>query len=144
MSLILSPLCLHHLLHPTLLLSLDPGGTREQAVLGSIVVSISACHAEDPGLIPGRGALFFLLCIHCFCALFPRNNYFSLMKSHHSLFCLHSDQFILGILKVMFPSLSSLHSSSSSSPCQRVVEPEEVLPSKHQPITLGKQTQDPR
>ena len=24
-------------------------------VLGSIVVSISACHAEDPGSIPGRG-----------------------------------------------------------------------------------------
>ena len=23
---------------------------------GSIVVSISACHAEDPGSIPGRGA----------------------------------------------------------------------------------------
>ena len=29
-------------------------------VLGSIVVSISACHAEDPGSIPGRGVpLFF-------------------------------------------------------------------------------------
>ena len=27
-------------------------------ILGSIVVSISACHAEDPGSIPGRGALF--------------------------------------------------------------------------------------
>ena len=27
-------------------------------VLGSIVVSISACHAEDPGSIPGRGASF--------------------------------------------------------------------------------------
>ena len=25
--------------------------------LGSIVVSISACHAEDPGSIPGRGNL---------------------------------------------------------------------------------------
>ena len=24
-------------------------------ILGSIVVSISACHAEDPGSIPGRG-----------------------------------------------------------------------------------------
>ena len=24
-------------------------------VRGSIVVSISACHAEDPGSIPGRG-----------------------------------------------------------------------------------------
>ena len=31
----------------------------QQAVLGSIVVSISACHAEDPGSIPGRGASFF-------------------------------------------------------------------------------------
>ena len=34
-------------------------------VLGSIVVSISACHAEDPGSIPGRGVqiffFFFLL-----------------------------------------------------------------------------------
>ena len=29
------------------------------AVLGSIVVSISACHAEDPGSIPGRGGLIF-------------------------------------------------------------------------------------
>ena len=28
-------------------------------VLGSIVVSISACHAEDPGSIPGRGVQFF-------------------------------------------------------------------------------------
>ena len=31
------------------------GRSREQ-VRGSIVVSISACHAEDPGSIPGRGA----------------------------------------------------------------------------------------
>ena len=30
-----------------------------QAVLGSIVVSISACHAEDPGSIPGRGVSFY-------------------------------------------------------------------------------------
>ena len=28
-------------------------------VLGSIVVSISACHAEDPGSIPGRGVQYF-------------------------------------------------------------------------------------
>ena len=28
--------------------------------LGSIVVSISACHAEDPGSIPGRGVPFFI------------------------------------------------------------------------------------
>ena len=28
------------------------------AILGSIVVSISACHAEDPGSIPGRGGFF--------------------------------------------------------------------------------------
>ena len=27
--------------------------------LDSIVVSIPACHAGDPGSIPGRGALFF-------------------------------------------------------------------------------------
>ena len=27
-------------------------------ILGSIEVSISACHAEDPGSIPGRGTLF--------------------------------------------------------------------------------------
>ena len=35
---------------------------RWQSVLGSIVVSISACHAEDPGSIPGRGghSFFFL------------------------------------------------------------------------------------
>ena len=30
-------------------------------VLGSIVVSISACHAEDPGSIPGRGVFFPVL-----------------------------------------------------------------------------------
>ena len=29
---------------------------------GSIVVSISACHADDPGSIPGRGVIF--LCWH--------------------------------------------------------------------------------
>ena len=28
----------------------------------SIVVSISACHAEDPGSIPGRGASFCIFC----------------------------------------------------------------------------------
>jgi hypothetical protein len=28
-------------------------------VLGSIVVSIPACHAGDPGSIPGRGGFFF-------------------------------------------------------------------------------------
>ena len=28
-------------------------------IRGSIVVSISACHAEDPGSIPGRGVLLF-------------------------------------------------------------------------------------
>ena len=31
------------------------GGRSEQQVRDSIVVSISACHAEDPGSIPGRG-----------------------------------------------------------------------------------------
>ena len=38
-----------------------------QPVLGSIVVSISACHAEDPGSIPGRGGYFlhFLLFFSC-------------------------------------------------------------------------------
>ena len=30
-------------------------------IRGSIVVSISACHAEDPGSIPGRGVFAFLL-----------------------------------------------------------------------------------
>ena len=28
-------------------------------IRGSIVVSISACHADDPGSIPGRGVLYF-------------------------------------------------------------------------------------
>ena len=32
---------------------------NNQPVLGSIVVSISACHAEDPGSIPGRGECSF-------------------------------------------------------------------------------------
>lgn len=30
-------------------------------IRGSIVVSISACHAEDPGSIPGRGVLDALM-----------------------------------------------------------------------------------
>ena len=34
-------------------------GTSQCEFLGSIVVSISACHAEDPGSIPGRGGYFF-------------------------------------------------------------------------------------
>ena len=29
-------------------------------IRGSIVVSISACHAEDPGSIPGRGVVSIL------------------------------------------------------------------------------------
>ena len=29
-------------------------------ILGSIVVSIPACHAGDPGSIPGRGVLLFV------------------------------------------------------------------------------------
>ena len=32
-------------------------GTMLTHLRGSIVVSISACHAEDPGSIPGRGVL---------------------------------------------------------------------------------------
>ena len=31
-------------------------------IRGSIVVSISACHAEDPGSIPGRGIKITLTC----------------------------------------------------------------------------------
>ena len=38
-----------------------------QSVLGSIVVSISACHAEDPGSIPGRGGHFFFSVGVVFC-----------------------------------------------------------------------------
>ena len=34
---------------------------ERKQIRGSIVVSISACHAEDPGSIPGRGVLFVLL-----------------------------------------------------------------------------------
>ena len=30
---------------------------RSKGIRGSIVVSISACHAEDPGSIPGRGGV---------------------------------------------------------------------------------------
>ncbi|KRY52315.1 hypothetical protein T03_5132 [Trichinella britovi] len=31
-------------------------GPQKSKVLGSIVVSIPACHAGDPGSIPGRGS----------------------------------------------------------------------------------------
>ena len=38
------------------------GGMKAEACLrDSIVVSISACHVEDPGSIPGRGADTFPL-----------------------------------------------------------------------------------
>ena len=41
------------LVHPRAsLIFLVDGNTQ---IRGSIVVSISACHAEDPGSIPGRG-----------------------------------------------------------------------------------------
>ena len=55
-------------------------------ILGSIVVSISACHAEDPGSIPGRGVLFtifflflslFLLFLYtCFPTSFRQTAFF--------------------------------------------------------------------
>ena len=34
-------------------------GSLNYQIRGSIVVSISACHAEDPGSIPGRGVVKF-------------------------------------------------------------------------------------
>ena len=37
-------------------------------IRGSIVVSIPACHAGDPGSIPGLGVLFFLFLFFCRCA----------------------------------------------------------------------------
>ena len=35
----------------------------KREILGSIVVSISACHVEDPGSIPGRGAFFLFVSV---------------------------------------------------------------------------------
>ena len=40
-------------MHITLIFLLE----SKSRIRRSIVVSISACHAEDPGSIPGRGAL---------------------------------------------------------------------------------------
>ena len=40
------------------------GGGGDAGFRGSIVVSISACHAEDPGSIPGRGVWFKPPCAH--------------------------------------------------------------------------------
>ena len=37
------------------LLAVNRRGMLRKQIRGSIVVSISACHAEDPGSIPGRG-----------------------------------------------------------------------------------------
>ena len=34
---------------------------NDKQIRGSIVVSISACHAEDPGSIPGRGVCVYLV-----------------------------------------------------------------------------------
>ena len=46
------------------------GVVNYQSILGSIVVSISACHAEDPGSIPGRGGhLFFSVFLFVFIVL---------------------------------------------------------------------------
>ena len=43
---------------------------------GSIVVSISACHAEDPGSIPGRGVIKYLFCLEqCFFFPFPSSSF---------------------------------------------------------------------
>ena len=36
------------------------------AIRDSIVVSISACHADDPGSIPGRGAFLLLLMLETY------------------------------------------------------------------------------
>ncbi len=36
---------------------------RSSQFRDSIVVSISACHADDPGSIPGRGVLFVFACV---------------------------------------------------------------------------------
>ena len=41
---------------PTLLRAAGGAPAQHNKILGSIVVSISACHAEGPGSIPGRGA----------------------------------------------------------------------------------------
>jgi hypothetical protein len=38
-----------------------PHTANQQAIPCSIVVSIPACHAGDPGSIPGGGATFFPL-----------------------------------------------------------------------------------
>ena len=37
-----------------------PGVALNVRIRDSIVVSISACHADDPGSIPGRGDFFIL------------------------------------------------------------------------------------
>ena len=54
------------------------GHTRQQStrvslsnVRGSIVVSISACHAEDPGSIPGRGDLLLFVWSICVAKFIP-------------------------------------------------------------------------
>ena len=39
----------------------------DKQIRGSIVVSISACHAEDPGSIPGRGMFAYLVCAGLTC-----------------------------------------------------------------------------
>ena len=38
-------------------------GQKFICIRGSIVVSISACHAEDPGSIPGRGGVNTVLLV---------------------------------------------------------------------------------
>ena len=49
--------CRPNLTQLTTIMTPAPPHDRSPKIRDSIVVSISACHAEDPGSIPGRGTL---------------------------------------------------------------------------------------
>ena len=44
-------------------LKLPHFGIKNATIRDSIVVSISACHADDPGSIPGRGVVLTYGCV---------------------------------------------------------------------------------
>ena len=57
------------------------------AIRGSIVVSISACHAEDPGSIPGRGVLSSTHALRSQVEFEPMRSLEPAMEGHFSRIC---------------------------------------------------------
>ena len=72
-----------------------------QEILDSIVVSISACHAEDPGSIPGRGVLTFFFSFSFF--FLPL--WATLLKMEHLMHATCNRQWVQLDVCIIFKSL---------------------------------------